>query len=135
MPVINFDEIPDEAHHVEPGTYTAQVARVDEKMTRAGAEMWELVLDLGRDLTIIDRLVFDETKPAAMRRVKLICKALGVDVTKELDLTPLHIFNKRAIVDVVPKEFIGNNGQKIISSEVGFSGWRAINADTDDIPF
>ena len=93
MPKIDFNNV-DDVQGFAPlpdGKYLCRVAEVEEATTQYGDEMWKLrlVVDSGphRGRYIFDNLVFSA---AAMKRVKLICSRLGLDVIQASPPLPLQ---------------------------------------------
>ena len=93
--------------------------------TRNGDEMWKLrlVVDSGphRGRYIFDNLVFSA---AAMKRVKLICSRLGLDVSHELDLTPALIRGRSCYVTVEAEEYEDQEGITKRRNVVPFAGYE-----------
>ena len=98
----NFDEAGD-VRDFEPlpdGQYQVELADIALDQTRKGDPMWKLkfaVVDgphAGR--FVFDNLIFSK---AAAPRVKLICSALGLDTSGEIDLTPELLLGRRAVND------------------------------------
>jgi len=128
MPKIDFSTIED-AQDFTPlpdGQYHCQIHEVREVFTQNGDEMWKLTLKVIKgefvDRYIFDNLVFSE---AAMKRVKLICSQLGIDVSSQVDLTPELIKDRPCYVMVTTEEYEDNEGNIKQRNVVPFSGYEA----------
>ena len=77
---------------IPEGKYVCKMAEIEEASTKNGDEMWKLRLEVvegahaGRYL--FDNLVFSA---AAMKRVKLICSRLGIDVSGTLKIAAMAV--------------------------------------------
>lgn len=130
---IDFSTI-DEATDFKPlpeGRYLCVLDNIDETTTKeSGADLWKLrfrVIDgefTGR--TIFDNMVFSEK---ALKRVKLMCSRLGLDVSKEMDLVPSMIKGKNVFITVEIGEYEDpQTGKKKPKNVVPFAGYD--RADT-----
>lgn len=80
-----------------------------------------------------------------MKRVKLICSRLGLDVSGELDVQPVNILDAQVYITVEQGEYEANDGTVKKKNVVPFAGYRAIESSTggeqkkedgeDDLPF
>jgi hypothetical protein len=150
MPRIDFSTVED-AQDFSPlpdGKYLCRLAEVEEAGTQYGDEMWKLrfVVAEGphKGRRIFDNMVFSE---AALKRVKLICSRLGLDVSGELDLTPEAIKDRTCYVTVETDEYEEDEGKMKRRNIVPFAGYeRADKAamesaapgtddSEDDLPF
>lgn len=142
MPKINWDDVPDSTGILPDGTYPVMVADVEESESRFGDPMWKLTLKVvggeHEGALIFDRVTFNQK---GLSRVKLVCKALGMDTTGEKSLTPNMLVGRAAMVDVYAQEYEKADGTRSKSNNVPFGGYRpmtenpkAKNPD-DDIPF
>ena len=135
--VQDFTPLPDDI-------YLFKLVLIEEATTQTGYDMWKLRFEVvsgpyeGR--FIFDNMVFSEK---AMRRVKLICYTLGVDITQEVDLTPELLLNKYSYVTVVTEDFEDNTGVTKQRNSVPFAGYgkaddaavqMALSTD-EDVPF
>jgi len=133
MPKIDFSKV-DDARDFSPvpaGKYLCRLSEIEEASTQHGDEMWKLRFEVvkgpyaGR--FIFDNLVFSE---AALKRVKLICSRLGLDVSKELDLTPDLIKGRVAILTVDIQPYEDAEGRTKQRNTVPFAGYeRASESD------
>ncbi|MCG3204354.1 MAG: hypothetical protein KCHDKBKB_01069 [Elusimicrobia bacterium] len=146
MPKIDFNKIDDvvDFSPLPPGKYHCKVTEVEEASTQNGDEMWNVRFQvmggehMGR--YIFDRLVFSS---AAIKRVKLVCSRLGLDVSGELDLTPQMIIGRSCLLSVLNEEYEDGEGAKKMRNVVPFAGYEkaeksapaAPAADSDDEPF
>ena len=129
-----------------PGAYPCRLAEIDPNgLTKAGDEMWNLqfVVSEGdcQGRMIFDRISFGE---AALPRVKLLCEALGLDVSGEVDLEPELLEGREAIVTVDIQTYFDQGGNEKKSNKVTFTGYSHINgkgpssgpgATGDGLPF
>ncbi len=127
MPRIDFNNV-DDVQDFSPlpdGKYLCRVAEVEEAATQYGDEMWKLrfVVDSGphRGRYIFDNMVFSD---AAMKRVKLICSRLGLDISRELDLTPALIKGRSCYVTVETEEYEDQEGNTKRRNVVPFAGYE-----------
>ena len=140
MPRIDFGNV-DDAQDYSPlpaGRYLVTLTEVGEAKTKYGDEMWKLrfVVDEGqyKGRYIFDNLVFSE---AALKRVKLICSRLGLDVSGELDLTPGLIKGCRCSVSVEVADYTDQEGETKSRNVVPFAGYGQFddgNQDDDSDP-
>jgi len=140
MPKIDFQHVEDvdDFSPLEPGRYLCRLAEVEEGKTQFGDEMWKLrwvVADgphQGR--FVFDNMVFS---PAALKRVKLICSCLGLDMSSEVDLTPDLIREKVCYVSVEIDEYEDSEGITKPTNIVPFAGYEQASEEGDDenIPF
>lgn len=146
MPKIDFGnvgEVEDFAPLPE-GKYLCELTDIEESSTQNGDELWKLRFEViegehvGR--YIFDNMVFSK---AAMRRVKLICSRLGLDVSGEIDLTPDMLIERACYLIVDVDSYKNEEGATKKRNIVRFSGYEHANkADveneknpSDDLPF
>lgn len=138
MPRIDFNNV-DDVQDFSPlpdGKYLCRVAEVEEAATQYGDEMWKLrfAVESGphRGRYIFDNMVFSD---AAMKRVKLICSRLGLDISRELDLTPALIKGRSCYVTVETEEYEDQEGNAKKRNVVPFAGYeRADGAPSATTP-
>lgn len=127
MPKIDFSKI-DDVQDFSPlpdGKYLCKLAGIEEASTQYGDEMWKLRFEVikgehtGR--FIFDNLVFSE---AAMKRVKLICSRLGLDVSSEIEITPELLEGRKCYVSVLTEEYEDNEGNNKKRNVVPFAGYE-----------
>ena len=127
MPKIDFSKI-DDVQDFQPlpdSDYLCRLSEIEEASTTQGDEMWKLRFEViegehkGRYL--FDNLVFSE---AAMKRAKLICSRLGLDVSGELDLTPGMIEGRTCYVTTEVEEYEDNEGRIKRRNVVPFAGYE-----------
>jgi len=130
MPKIDFDKV-EEADDFSPlpnGQYVCVLSNVEEASTKHGDEMWKLrfIVDDG---PYVGRLIFDNMifSDAALKRVKLICSRLGLDVTGCIDLTPSSITNRTCVLTVETEEYEDNTGKIKKRNVVPFAGYERVN--------
>lgn len=137
MPKIDFAKV-DDAQGFAPvpaGRHLCRLVGVEPASTQHGDEMWKLRWEVlkgphaGR--LIFDNLVFS---PAALKRAKLVCSRLGLDVTKEVDLTPDLIKGKAAVLTVEVEAYQDSEGRNKPRNVVPFAGYeRADEADAGPV--
>ena len=128
MPTIDFNTV-DDVQDFTPlpeGTYLCRLADVEEAITQYGDDMWKLrfIVESGehRGRYIFDNMVFSE---AALKRAKLICSRLGLDVSGELDLTPSVITDRTCNVTVDIEEYeVEETGLTKKRNVVPFAGYE-----------
>jgi len=141
MPKVDFSKVDDvgDFSPLPDGKYLCQLANVEEASTQYGDEMWKLRFEVvqgdhaGR--YIFDNMVFSD---AAMKRVKLICSRLGIDVSGELELAPGLIEGRTCWLTVETQEYEDAEGRSKKRNVVPFAGYeRAQGEDAceGDLPF
>ncbi len=137
MPKIDFNKV-DDVQDFTPlpdGKYACTVVGIEEGATQHGDEMWRLrlVVESGpcRGRYIFDNLVFSE---AAMRRVKLVCSRLGLDVSQELDLTPALVKGRSCQVTVGTEEYVDHEGKTKRRNVVPFAGYDRADQRASSAP-
>ena len=119
--VQDFTPLPD-------GKYICQLTEIEEATTQYDDEMWKLRFEviegkfIGR--LVFDNLVFSE---AAMKRAKLICSRLGLDVSGELDITPKLLEGRKCVVSVVTEEYEDVEGNTKRRNIIPFAGYDRIS--------
>ena len=141
MPKIDFTKV-DDAQDFSPlpeGVYRCRIAKVEETTTQAGDEMWRLRFEVSQGpfegRFVFDNAVFNEV---GLRRVKLLCSCLGLDVSGELEVTPAAIIDGSCDVTVTTEDYVDDEGKTKARNVVPFAGFKsADNQDDgdDDTPF
>ena len=126
MPKIDFAKV-DDVHDFKPlpeGKYLCRLDNVEEASTKNGDEMWKLRFEVtsgeNKGRYIFDNLVFTN---AAMKRVKLVCSRLGLDVGGELDLKPEMLMERTAVVEVTTEDYEDEHGNTKERNVVPFAGY------------
>jgi hypothetical protein len=140
VPKVNFSNVPDAgAYPVAPeGIYRLEIVEIDDTAeTKAGEEMWRLRLKIVsgeyKGCFVFDNLTFN-TK--ALGKAKMLCKAVGVDVSKEFFLTPAMLIHKELSASVIVDDYQGQTRNKI-----PFAGYSVPQEGTSvpekgtDVPF
>lgn len=134
MPKIDFDKV-DDVQDFSPlpeGKYFCRLAEVEEAVTQYGDEMWKLRFAVAsgpyQGRYIFDNLVFSE---AALKRVKLICSRLGIDISGELDLVPSMIKGRTCNVAVDVEEYEDSEGKTKKRNVVPFAGYERADESAD----
>lgn len=126
MVQINFSAIEDSCgfEPIPDGRYLCEVEDVSQTTNRNGDEMWKLRFRV-TDGPYIGRAVFDNLvfSPMAHKRVKLVCRNLGLDVSGEVDLTPEMLYSKRCILTVYIRDYTDKDGETRTINYVPFDGY------------
>ena len=138
MPKIDFGHV-DDVQDFSPlpaGKYLCRLSGIEEASTQHGDEMWKLRFEVIKGPSagrlVFDNLVFSE---AALKRAKLICSRLGLDVSKELDLTPELIKGRVALLTVDIEPYEDAEGRTKQRNTVPFAGYeRASEPEATDAP-
>jgi hypothetical protein len=137
MPKIDFNNV-DDVQDFSPlpaGKYLCRLAEVEESSTQYGDDMWKLrfAVESGphRGRYIFDNMVFSD---AALKRVKLICSRLGLNVSGELDLTPALIKGRTCYVTVDIEEYEDQEGNAKKRNAVPFAGYDRADASPAAAP-
>ena len=129
MPKIDFSKV-DDVQDFTPlpdDRYLCQLGEIEEDTTQYNDEMWKLKFEViegeysGR--FIFDNLVFSE---AALKRAKLICSRLGLDVSAEIDLTPDLLKGRKCYVLVTTEEYENDEGETKKRNVVSFAGYESV---------
>jgi len=148
MPKVNFADVEDSQDFspLPDGEYPCILSGLEEVQTKAGDEMWRLTFKVEKG-EYAGRKIWDNMvwSTAAMKRVKLICSRLGLDVSGELDVQPVNILDAQVYITVEQGEYEANDGTVKKKNVVPFAGYRAIESSTggeqkkedgeDDLPF
>ena len=131
MPRIDFNTV-EEAEDFSPlpeGKYLCRLQTVEKAQTQYGDEMWKLRFAVAEGpherRYVFDNLVFSE---AALKRVKLICSRLGVDVSGEVDLTPDLLIHRTCWITVDTEEYEDEDDRPKKRNVVPFAGYESVQA-------
>jgi len=138
MPRIDFTNVGAASEYapLPEGDYRCQLSDIELDRTRSGDERWKLrwtVLEgahAGR--LIFDSLVFT---PKALPRVKLLCDCIAVAVDGVVDLEPVMLVDKQAVVSVYQDEYTSDQGQTRVSNKVPFDGYAPVPVGGFQPPF
>ncbi len=135
MPRIDFNTIEEHGDLVPDGIYPCVIEKVREGRTQGGDEMWHLRLRIVEGdfagKSVFDSFVFSQ---AALPRVKLACKALGIDTRKAVDLATKLLVGRRCKVAVEVHEFADKHGRTRRLSKVIYDGYEPLGAgDRGDV--
>jgi len=127
MPKIDFSKVEDVQDYtpLADGKYLCKLSEVEEAETQYGDEMFKLRFEVvqgehtGR--IIFDNMVFSE---AAMKRVKLICSRLGLDVSGEIDVKPSMLEGRKCYVSVITEEYEDSEGKTKKRNVIPFAGYE-----------
>jgi hypothetical protein len=130
MPKINLSKVDDAASLAPAGQHVCAVTSVKVDETKGGDEMWRVRFKVvgGEHAgeVVLDNLVFSD---AAMSRIKLACKAFGIDTSKEVELNPSDILGLMCLVTVVEKQYEDKRGRPKVTVGVSFDGYRPLPED------
>lgn len=142
MPEIDFPNIEDhEEYPILPdGTYLCCLTKIDDtRKTNNGNEMWGLTFTVLEDGEYIGQKIFDNMpfSQAALKRVKLICSALGLPTDKAMDIKPDSILEKKVFIDTTI-EIFEHNGKMRKKNVIPFAGYHRVKSngmEEEDVPF
>lgn len=122
----DFSPIPD-------GEYLCVLDEVEETTTRESADdMWKLKWKVAEgpceNRVIFDQIIFSER---GLKRVKLVLRRIGLDVSGRLELSPEMIQGAVAYVTVHTEEYRKSDGSTARANRVDFAGYRS--ADSGEI--
>ncbi|MFA5138358.1 MAG: DUF669 domain-containing protein [Elusimicrobiota bacterium] len=132
MPRIDFSKVDDvqDFSPIPEGKYLCKLADIEEASTNAGDEMWKLRFQVAEGphagRMVFDNLVFSS---AAMKRVKLVCSRMGLDVSGELDLTPERLRGRTCLLTVQTEEYEDSEGRRKKRSVIPFAGYERASGD------
>ncbi len=135
MPTVDFNNIDDvdDFTPLPEGQYPGRLDRIEEAQTKHGDEMWKLrfVVESGEYMGryIFDNMVFSE---AALKRVKLICSRMGLDVSGETELTPESLKGRSCLITVGIEDYGDDEGKIKTRNVVPFAGYDSLEADDED---
>jgi len=114
------------------GPYKCKLADIEEGSSSKGHEMWKLRFTVedgeyaGR--CIFDRLTFS---PSALKRVKLLCSCLDIQVEGKVELAPGMLLDKLCVVHVGQEDYTDPEGCTRRVNAVLFSGFEPLRSETD----
>ncbi len=135
-PEVNFDTIPDAEDYdpIPSGHYHMRVEKVTEKQTTLKDVMFNMKLVIvegeyeGRK--VWDNITFSEK---GMKRVKLVCSRLGIDVSGSVNVTPELLTDCEARVEVIQSSY-SKDGKEVQKNEVTFAGYERLDGATVAAP-
>jgi hypothetical protein len=136
MTRIDFSKVQD-AQDFSPlpkGRYLCRIAEIEESMTMARDDMWKVKFEVQDDefkrRYLYDNLVFNEI---GLRRIKLLCSKLGLDMSGEIDLEPTMLLDKECVVEIDVEQYEDNFGKPKARNKVLFAGYHeALDASIDE---
>jgi hypothetical protein len=130
MPKIDFNKI-DEVNEFTPlpdGEYPCRLEDIEESATQYGDEMWKLQFAVmsgeHKGRFIFDNLVFSAK---ALKRAKLICSRLGIDVSGEVELKPAMLIGKTCMLSIETEEYENEDGVLKKRNFVPFAGYERLD--------
>ena len=134
MPKVDFSKI-DDVQDFSPlpaGKYPCKLVEVEEARTQYDDEMWKLRFQVASGQYagrfIFDNLVFSE---AAIKRAKLICSRMGINVSGELNLTTDMLKGRACQVTVDVEDYEDKEGKTKKRNVVPFAGYER-SGQTDE---
>lgn len=104
MPRIDFPKVSDGYVVIPTGEYNIQISKAEITQNANEDEVWKLQMSIldgqYKGQKIFDRLVWSSSNPKALTRLKLLAKAIGMDVTKEQDFEISSLEGKKIKVKV-----------------------------------
>jgi hypothetical protein len=137
MPRIDFSKVDDvqDFSPIPDGKYPCRLTDIEEASTNAGDEMWKMRFQVAEGphagRMIFDNLVFSD---AAMKRAKLVCSRLGLDVSGELDLTPEKLKGRSCLLTVQTEEYEDQEGRRRKRNVVPFAGYERAAGEGSAMP-
>lgn len=129
---------------IPPGIYNAEIISAEEKFSKSGNEMIELIAQI-RDGENEKRVVYDwlvfKNHPLCIRKIKHFCESAGLSETyKSGRISGGMCANKRVIIDISEKDGKNQvNGYKTSHSEPiqnqSAPESKAPDPYNDDVPF
>lgn len=119
---------------VEEGAYRMKIGEARESGATGDTVSWMLKLQLvdgpmaGRN-AVIDWLNFTDR---GMHRVRSVLAAVGYDTSKPIEVEPLDLVGKEAIIRVETRETTEHVGEKertVRRSRVTYDGWSPVTDD------
>jgi len=110
---LNMDTISDaiQGDVLAPGVYKFRIAKVTVGETKNGDEMWTLELkEVGGDSMVWDRLVFIK---AALPRIKMLYKQVGLPVEGTIDCTPADIMDMSLYAEIQVVKYNNEDQNKV----------------------
>lgn len=117
--------IPDTGGFVRPGKHVAQVTAAGEELrANDGALLWRVTFTT--DQGDIRETIFWTER--AMIRGRLLCEALGVDLSDpEAEISAGDLIGRVCEIEVEEEEFTGRDGKQHKGSKIGFRGFAAVS--------
>lgn len=120
---------------IPEGPYRARIKEVKTNQTSSkGAEQWKIKWEIVEG-TYRGRLLFDDFtfSEGGLKKVKLVCDRIGLDVTGEVELTASMILGREAILTTFHETYEG-----AVRNKLGFNSYESVlppGADGDPVPF
>jgi len=117
-------------------SYLSQIVSAQETTTKkSGTENWKVKFEVltgeFRGRFIFDNFVLTEK---ALPRLKKLCSAIGMDVSRKVNVKPADLLDKKCLVDVIIETYDDDEGNEKTRNKVKFAGFRRANAaDIDEI--
>jgi len=136
MRTVDFSRVKDADEYtpVPEGRYPVEVEDVEEDVNKNGDDLLKLRLRVidgeHAGAAIFDRLFFTER---ALPRVKLVLKALGIEPTGSIEVTPELLRGRKCIVDVIIESYTKSDGSEGRSNAVPFAGYHKVDEGSEAI--
>ncbi|RPH47036.1 MAG: DUF669 domain-containing protein [Planctomycetota bacterium] len=127
MRTIDFSQVPDAGEYtpIPEGRYLAEVESVEEDVNKNGDDVLKLRLRViegeHAGAAIFDRLFFT---PRALPRVKAVLKALGIEPSGSIEVTPELLQGRKCVIDVLIESYQKTDGSEGKSNVVPFAGYH-----------
>lgn len=135
MPRVNFKEVDEEQQFtiIPEGEYVAEIAKVEEKKTKKGDDMWNVQFKIiegeHKGASIFTFLVFNE---GGYGNIKKLYKEIGgFDLAKTHNCVPSDIDGEKVVITVAISEYTNKDGQKVKGNSIPYGGFKSI-ADGDE---
>jgi hypothetical protein len=118
---VNYAQVP-------AGTYRCRIAEVRPGTNRSGDERWSLRLVVAEGVHVgkmaaWDSLVFSTRGKA---RARMVLQALGLPSAGRVQIEPIDLEGREAMVEVRPATYQSPGGDSITRNEVPYDGFRPI---------
>lgn len=137
MPEVDFPNTEEASSFslVPKANYLCELVKIEEQLTKHKDVLWRLHFKIIEGeysgSYIFDNMVFSQ---AAMKRVKLICSRLGLDVSTKINLIPEMILHKRCILSVTIEKYTDSQGNIKEKNVVPYAGYELAEKSSDRQP-
>ena len=131
MPKVKFQDVNENQQFtvIPEGDYVAEIAKVEEKTTKKGDDMWNVQFKITegehKGASIFTFLVFNE---GGYGNIKKLYKEIGgFDMAKAHNCVPSDIEGEKVIISVVIGEYTNKNGDKVKNNSISYGGFKSID--------
>lgn len=140
MPMIPYSKVKENYPDLPEGVYSCQLKEIEETKAESGNLVWKLifVVDAGEFIGryVFDNLVFTDN---CYWKHKQLAGAMGLDVSRDAELTQSMILNRKVVLTSFNDEYKGKVTAKVnkyIDSESDEKQHESVNEpDEEDVPF